>query len=96
MIKSKSLPLGIVNDKNLEIFDKDIQAGDIILMCSDGVLEANIEYSHKELWIKYILEDIDSNNTKKIADLVLKEAMDNNFGKVKDDMCVLVCKFIEK
>lgn len=96
MIKSKSLPLGIVNDKNLEIFDKDIQAGDIVLMCSDGILEANIEYSHKELWVKYLFEDIDSNNTKKIADLVLKEAIDNNFGKAKDDMTVLACKFIEK
>ena len=32
---------------------------------------SNIEYKNKELWIKYLLEDIETNNTQKIADLVI-------------------------
>ena len=43
-----------------------------------------------------MLEDIETTNTKKIADLVLNEAIDNTFGIVKDDMSVMVCKFKEK
>ena len=39
---------------------------------------------------------METNNTKKIADLVLNEAIDNNFCKSKDDMSVIVCKFLEK
>ena len=70
--------------------------GDILLMCSDGILVANIEYKNKELWIKYLLEDMETTNTKKIADLILNEAIDNNFGNKKDDMSVIVCKFKEK
>ena len=46
-------------------------------------------------WIKYLLEDIETNNTQKIADLVLNEAIDNNYGVPKDDMSIIVCKIIK-
>ena len=75
--------------------DKDIQSGDMMLLCSDGILDSNIEYKNKELWIKYLLEDIETTNTRKVADLVLNEAIDNNYGAIKDDMSVIVCKFLE-
>lgn len=96
MIKSTSLPTGIVETSKIQTFDKDIQEGDIILMCSDGILDSNIEYKNKELWVKYMLEDIETTNTQKIADLILNEAVDNNFGVAKDDMSVIVCKFAKK
>ena len=96
IIKANSLPAGIVNLNDLHIFDRDISAGDVMLMCSDGILDSNIEYKNKELWIKYLLEDIETTNTKKIADLILNEAIDNNYGVAKDDMSVVVCKFLNK
>ena len=96
MIQSNSLPTGMVDGNQIQTFDKDITSGDIMLMCSDGILDANIEYKNKELWVKYMLEDIETTNTKKIADLILNEAIDNTFGNVKDDMSVMVCKFKKK
>lgn len=96
IIKANSLPAGIINDAKLQLFDRDICEGEIMLMCTDGVLDSNIEYKNKELWIKYLLEDIETTNTKKIADLVLNEALDNSYGVAKDDMSVVVCKFLNK
>lgn len=96
IIKANSLPAGIINDTNLQSFDRDITEGEIMLMCTDGILDSNIEYKNKELWIKYLLEDIETTNTKKIADLVLNEAIDNNYGVAKDDMTVVACKFLNK
>ena len=96
IIKSNSLPAGIVNEASIQTFDRDIVSGDIMLMCSDGILDSNIEYKNKELWIKYMLEDIETNNTKKIADLIINEAIDNNYGVAKDDMSIIVCKFMKK
>ena len=96
VIKSKSLPAGMINELNLEVFDKDIENKEIMLMCTDGILDSNVEYKNKELWVKYVIEDIETDNTKKIADLLLNEAIDNNFGMPKDDMSVLVCKFRSK
>ena len=96
IIKSNSLPAGIINDTSLQLFDMDISEGEIMLMCTDGILDSNIEYKNKELWVKYLLEDIETTNTKKIADLILNEAVDNNYGVAKDDMSVVVCKFLNK
>lgn len=96
VIKANSLPAGIINNTNLQSFDRDISSGDIMIMCSDGILDSNVEYKNKDLWIKYLLEDMESTNTKKIADLILNEAIDNTYGVAKDDMSVVVCKFLNK
>lgn len=96
IIKSLTLPTGVVKEAGTDIFDKDIENNDIIVMCSDGILDSNIEYKNKELWVKYLLEDIEITNPQKIADIILNEAIDNTYGKAKDDMSVIVCKFIKK
>lgn len=96
IVKSLSLPAGILNNINLTTYDKDIEDQDILVMCSDGILDANVEYKNKELWVKYVLEDIETNNSQKIADIILNEAIDNNYGMAKDDMSVIVCKLIQK
>ena len=96
MIKSNSLPTGILEESKIQTFDKDMEDGEIMVMCSDGILDSNIEYKNKELWIKYLLEDIETTNTQKIADLILNESVDNNFGIAKDDMSVIACKFRKK
>ena len=96
MVKSNSLPTGIIEASKIQTFDKDIEQGDIMVFCSDGVLDSNVEYKNKELWIKYLLEDIETTNTQKIANLIVEEATDNNYGIAKDDMSVMVCKFRKK
>ena len=96
IIKSLTLPTGVIKEASTDIFDKDIENNDIIVMCSDGILDSNVEYKNKELWVKYLLEDIEITNPQKIADIILNEAVDNNFGKTKDDMSIVVCKLIRK
>ena len=96
IIKSKTLPTGVVKELNVDVFDKDIENGQIIVMLSDGIIDSNIEYKNKELWIKYLLEDIEITNSKKIADIIINEAVDNNYGKIKDDMSVIVFRVIKK
>ena len=61
-------------------------------MCTYCVIESNTEYISKELWIKYLLEDMQTTDAQKIADIILSEAIDNNYGKQKDDMTVIVAK----
>ncbi len=96
IIKSLTLPTGVIKEASTDVFDKDIENNDIMVMCSDGILDSNVEYKNKELWVKYLLEDMEVTNPQKIADIILNEAIDNNFGKAKDDMSVIVCKFIKK
>ena len=65
-------------------------------MCSDGVLESNTEYENKEIWLKNLLENIETNDINKIAKIIMQEAIDNGLGIAKDDMTVIVAKLENK
>ena len=90
VLKSVSLPTGIIDDIDLVVYEKELSDGDIFVMCSDGVLDSSEEYTNRELWIKFLLEELETDDPQKIADIILKEAIDNNYGKPKDDMTVIV------
>lgn len=96
ILKSIALPTGILENVDLIEYNYKLQNGDIIVMCSDGVLDSTKEYLNKELWIQEILEDIETDDSQRIADILLNEARDNDFGKEKDDMTVIVCKINKK
>lgn len=95
IIKKLTLPAGILNDIDLKISDRDLEENEILVMCSDGIIESNTEYENKDLWLKYLLEEMDTQNPQKIADIILAESIDNNFGIPKDDMTVIVCKLVK-
>lgn len=96
LLKSIALPTGILNNVDLVVYDYDLQDGDILVMCSDGIIDSNKEYLNKQVWLKYLLEDIESTDAQKIADIIIGEAIDNDFGVQKDDMTVMVAKIKKK
>jgi len=92
LLKSTTLPAGVLPQADLEVYDKDLQEGDLMVICSDGIIESNHEYLNKEVWIKYLLEDMNLTDPQKIADIILQEAIDNDYGTQKDDMTVIVTR----
>ena len=60
-----------------------------------GILESNQELVNKEIWVKELLENIQTEDIQKIANILLQESIDNGLGIAKDDMTVLIAK-IEK
>lgn len=90
-IKSESLPVGIVDEIELKSQTVDISDGDILVMCSDGVLE-----SKDDEWLEDFLKNVSTNNVQKIADLILAEAVDNSYGIAQDDMTVIVSKIVKR
>ena len=87
-----TLPTGILNESDLVVYDYDLEDGDILVMCTDGVIDSNTEYLNKHLWLKYLLEDIEITDAQQIADIIISEAIDNGLGVAKDDMTVIVAK----
>ena len=95
-ISANSLPAGILNNAKVDCFDVDLQDGDIVVICSDGIIESNTEYDNKELWVKNLLEEIQTDIPERIANIILKESVDNSVGRPRDDMSVIVAKIIKK
>ena len=95
VVKAVSFPAGVLDKIDLVVYDKDLKDNDIIIMCSDGILESNTEYKNKELWLKEVLENITTIDVQKISDIILQESIDNGFGVAKDDMTVIVARLKE-
>ena len=96
IMKSVSLPTGILSQVDLVVYERDLEDGDIIVMCTDGITDSNQEYKNKELWVQHVLENTETTSSKKIADMLLQESIDNYYGKAKDDMLVIVTKIKKK
>lgn len=94
VIESNELPIGITQEVEFNANTIDICDGDIILMCSDGLLESK-EDLNKD-WVEQFLKNISTNNAQKMADLLLAEAIDNSYGIAQDDITVIVAKVVKK
>lgn len=92
-VESKNLPIGIVNKIELQVETLNINDGDIIVMCTDGILDSKEDDPE---WIENFLNNINTNNVQKISDLLLAEAIDNSYGVVRDDMSVIVSKIVKR
>ena len=86
-IQESSIPVGMSNSLKSVTYDKDINSGDIIVMFTDGIID-----SGEEGWLKNLLKRIQTENVQKIADIIISEAIDNNFGNAKDDMTIIVVR----
>ena len=87
IVKDSSMPVGMSNNVKSVKYDKDLEDGNIIVLCTDGIQD-----SGEENWVKNILERIQTDNVQKIADIIIGEAIDNNFGIAKDDMTIIVAR----
>ena len=94
IVEPNSLPLGILNDVDFTAYDKDLHDGDIFIMCSDGIIDSN-QVQAGDKWFLKLIKEINTNNVKKMADIILNEAIDNGYGILKDDMSVIVAKVVK-
>ena len=95
VIKSTSLPVGILKNIDIELTKKELDDGDIVIMISDGVLESNRHSIKKEEWLIKELNDMNTTNPQEIANNILNVAQ-QNCEIQQDDMTVLVFKISEK
>ncbi|GKX30533.1 stage II sporulation protein E [Vallitalea longa] len=96
VVKSTSLPLGMLNDVESESTTKRLNNGDMIIMVTDGILDSEDEEIDKEKWVEDSLHKLDSRNPQDMADYILESAREKTGGKLKDDMTVLVMRIWEK
>ncbi|EJE7236748.1 stage II sporulation protein E [Clostridium botulinum] len=91
-IKSKTLPIGVLDKVDIDIETRDLKNGDIIVMVSDGVLDYESSSAGKVEWVVEFLKNTTLNNPKEISEELIENAKKLSKGKVKDDMTAIVQK----
>jgi stage II sporulation protein E len=92
VIRSKTLPIGVLDKVDIEVVSKKVKNGDIIVMMSDGVGDSCERDGYKGDWIKEFLEDCTESNPKEILNELTTLAKKLCNGKPKDDMTLIVSK----
>src|SRR5690625_1101756 len=94
-VEASNLPMGIIQEFDVDIVSEQLKSDDLLIMMSDGILEGPNHVSNTEGWIKQKLRKMETNNPQEIADLLLEEVIRVRSGVIADDMTVVVAK-IEK
>lgn len=92
IISSKTLPIGVLDKPDVDIIEKKLKNGDIIISISDGILDVNSKSPSNSEWIMKFLSETKCSNPKELVHEILNQAKDLAGGKPKDDMTVLVSK----
>ena len=92
VIKSKTLPMGVLDKVDIDIIKKKVKNGDIVVMVTDGVLDYNNEAVGKVDWLVDFLQKTSCSSPKELVDEIIEEAKELSGGKIKDDMTVVVSK----
>lgn len=91
MIEASNLPIGILQEFDVEVVNMQLKAGDLLIMMSDGVYDgANAE--NKEMWMKRKIRELKTDNPQEVADLLLEEVIRTRYGDIQDDMTIIVAK----
>lgn len=88
-IKSTTMPMGVFEQVDIESTSKKMYSGDMIIMVSDGIVEA-INADDKERVMSEIIMGIKSTNPKEMASSILENVLKYNSDEPEDDMTVLV------
>jgi stage II sporulation protein E len=88
VLSSSSLPIGILEEVEVNSERSSLLPRDIILMVSDGIMEASRE-QNGDIWIPRLLAQIHETDPQIIAQMVINRALSLATGKPADDMTVI-------
>ncbi len=91
-IEASNLPMGIIQEFDVDVVHEQLKPGDLLIMMSDGIFEAPKHVENKELWMKRIINEIHTDDPQEIADLILERVIRLDSGMIDDDMTIIVSK----
>lgn len=91
-IEASNLPIGIIQDFDVDIVSEQLMSEDLLIMMSDGIFDGPMHVENTDMWMKRKLREIATDDPQEIADLLLEEVIRTKSGTIDDDMTVLVAK----
>lgn len=91
-VAAHNLPMGILQDIEVDVVSEQLKAGDLLIMFTDGIYDAPRNVENKELWMKRLIAEIITQDPQEVADLLLEKVVRYQQGQIVDDMTVVVAK----
>lgn len=88
-ISMNTLPLGIFQNSQQQVIQRELIENDYIIMVTDGVVESLAEGGYEDMLCSYIA-DLQETNSGEIAKKILQLALRCSGGRILDDMTVVV------
>ncbi|MFS0865403.1 stage II sporulation protein E [Fredinandcohnia sp. 179-A 10B2 NHS] len=93
-IQASNLPMGIIEDFEVEVVDEQLKAGDLLIMMSDGIFEGPKHVENYDMWMKRKIKEIETSDPQEVADLIMEEVIRTRSGQIEDDMTIVVTKIM--
>jgi stage II sporulation protein E len=91
-IQASNLPMGILQEFEVDVVSQQLKAGDILIMMSDGVFEGPKHVENYDVWMKRKIQELETNDPQEVADLIMEEVIRSSSGLIEDDMTVTVAR----
>ena len=91
-IQASNLPIGMIQEFEVDVVSEQLKAGDLLIMMSDGVFEGPLHVENYDLWMKRKLQGLETDDPQEVADLLLEEVIRSRSEIIHDDMTVTVAK----
>jgi stage II sporulation protein E len=89
-IQSSNLPIGILEEFEVDVVSEQLKAGDLLIMMSDGVFEGPKHVENYDIWMKRKIQELQTDDPQEISDLILEEVIRSREGVIGDDMTIAV------
>ncbi|MBN6889734.1 stage II sporulation protein E [Cytobacillus horneckiae] len=91
-VQASNLPIGIIEEFDVDVVSKQLKAEDLLIMMSDGVFEGPKHVENFDLWMKRKITELKTDDPQEVADLIMEEVIRSRSGHIEDDMTVVVSK----
>lgn len=94
LIKSTSLPVGVIDGAVCEHCSKKFYDKDMIVMVSDGILESMI-VENKEDYMRELLDCFDGDTPEELVGYISESIKAQGGNRLKDDATIIACKLVK-
>lgn len=88
-ISSTSLPIGVIQNLEIEKVNKELADETFVIMMTDGVMDA-LPIGEQEMWMSTFIRGTSINNPKELAHHILEQVLEWTGEPPQDDMTVIV------